>query len=260
MYFSELACLRVKCARLSVFISVGGHMWVLCRINNLNGLTSEEDPVQTWLKLLAAASEREANMRRRWVSGCIGEKGHIMQKEKEDFLQCTHMIIWCDQLLVFQCWLGFLFLHFCDVVMRARVHGVINRVHHRPLSSLKWLHKPLRDHRTFTWEADCPVFTLNTHAYTQTLKMLRWNYGNSIISLWVYSVWFICDVRGSAILLMHQKTKKLQSSCCFGCLAALLAAIYTSEDTLLSIQSMYDGCDFRTKWLITKVWHFQNCF
>lgn len=114
------------------------------------------------------------------MSGCIGEKGHIMQKEKEDFLQCTHMIIWCDQLLLFQCWLGFLVLHFCDVVMRARVHGVINRVHHRPLSFLKWLHKPLRDHRTFTWEADCLVFTPNTHAYThknsQNVEVKLWQF------------------------------------------------------------------------------------
>lgn len=56
------------CVCFSVYIFVGGHMWVLCRINNLDGLTSEEDPVQTWLKLLAAASERERSKHEKEMS------------------------------------------------------------------------------------------------------------------------------------------------------------------------------------------------
>lgn len=46
-------------------MSVGGHVCVLCRINNLDGSAAGEDAGRTWLKLLAAASEREVNMRGR---------------------------------------------------------------------------------------------------------------------------------------------------------------------------------------------------
>lgn len=53
--------LRVcDCMYLCVLVE---HVCVLCRINNLDGSAAREDTVQTWLKLLAAASEGEVNMR-----------------------------------------------------------------------------------------------------------------------------------------------------------------------------------------------------
>lgn len=44
-------------------MSVGGHVCVLSRINNLDGSAAGEDAAQTWLKLLAAMSEGEVNTR-----------------------------------------------------------------------------------------------------------------------------------------------------------------------------------------------------
>lgn len=62
----ECVCMwKSVCVFECVFMSFCGHVCVLCRINNLDGSAAGEDTVQSWLKLLAAASQREENMRGR---------------------------------------------------------------------------------------------------------------------------------------------------------------------------------------------------
>ena len=41
---------------MCVFMSLGGHECVLCRINNLDGSAAAEDTVQTWLKNIGGSS------------------------------------------------------------------------------------------------------------------------------------------------------------------------------------------------------------
>lgn len=51
-------------ARHCVFMSLGGHECVLCRINNLDGSAAGEDTVQTWLKKIGGSTREGNNMRR----------------------------------------------------------------------------------------------------------------------------------------------------------------------------------------------------
>lgn len=80
-------------------MSVGG---VLCRINNLDGSVAGEDTVQTWLKLLAAASEREVNMRRNECEDVLERKVTLCRRREGFVLP--------DQLLVFGLWVVFISL------------------------------------------------------------------------------------------------------------------------------------------------------
>lgn len=87
-----------------VCVYVGWHMWVFYRINNLDGFAAGEDPEQTWLKLLAAASERGANMPKRERShhAEFFLSAHISYwilsitpypKNRSDLLMCMHACV-----------------------------------------------------------------------------------------------------------------------------------------------------------------------